>query len=647
MTSQLERPDAASARPTRRGLAASRPTLGRLATTAARAETKLATPTPRALWLALTGALFLAAGIHAELPPLTLLGALVLALVAACWFIALMAAQTLGEAHIALLAERPDKASQPEAPEGPDGADRADRTRGPGLADLVDLAATPLEGPRNHAKRSAPRSAQVLALGRPLLITARLTPPPLTRGLSFSLIPRAGDALRVEAASQDELPTPRDSIERRDLSFSVTGLRLGDAFLHGFVIRAEVALGLFGVSSWLPRRLAFKTLPERLVSRSPRLSATRAIESQSELVQRDKRGFGMEIRELRDFAPGDPFKHIAWRASARRGKLIAREFESERSLSVWLCLDVSPSMWWGPVGRARIDHALAMACELARTLTAGRDKVGLVIHDHTSRIIIEPGRGTTQHTRMLEALLEVPHLTLEDMTEVTDRELIDRVLRWFEVQEQRTFPRLSQRSGRRSERPAPRQSPVDVSALAAACRLLLRDRRRVLPEAAYAVDPDLAALRVFCREVGIALPPDPTARPGGQAHGLEAALAAVLSPVAGKKSSAHTIVSLSDLATADDLDALRRVALTARRHRHGLVFIQPVGERAELPPIVSRRGQAGAERLARALIDIQTLRADENRRRVQTLLKPSGASFITVSPGESLAKVMSQLEAVS
>lgn len=629
MTSQLERPDGAPARPPGARLREPRVRVGRAGR--ARRE-RVATPTARAVLLVLTGILFVVAGFLAAAPPLVLLGALALAIVPACWFIALLAAQHLVETRVSLHAAGTD----------------------------LPLGA----GEQGRSGSSTPRATQALALGRPLALTARLTPPPRTRALGYSLTPKTSGALRIVETLQDAAlanpaeprranataqarPPETTGPEREELSFSLTGIRLGDGFLHGFVVRAEVALGLFAVSRWLPLPLAFKILPEHLIARSPRLSATRAVESQSELIQRDRRGFGMEIRELRDFAPGDPFKHIAWRASARRGKLISREFESERSVSVWLCLDVSPSMWWGPTGRARIDHALAMAAELARTLTSGRDKVGLVIHDHVARVVIEPGRGTTQHARMLDALLEVPHLTLEDMTEVTDRELVDHVLRWFEVQEHRTFPRLSQRQGRRTERPAPRQSPIDVAALAATCRERLRERRRVLPISAYAVDPDLATLRVFCREVGIALPPDPTPRPGGQAQGLEAALGAVLSPVAGKKASAHTIVSLTDLVTADDPDALKRVALTARRHRHGLVFVQPVGERAELPPVIRRRGHGDEERLARALLDIQSLRAEESRRRAQALLKPSGASFISVAPGESLAKILSQLEALS
>ena len=42
----------------------------------------------------------------------------------------------------------------------------------------------------------------------------------------------------------------------------------------------------------------------------------------------DPAGSGTELRELRELRPGDPFKSIAWKASARSGKLLVREVES-------------------------------------------------------------------------------------------------------------------------------------------------------------------------------------------------------------------------------------------------------------------------------------------------------------------------------
>ena len=48
-------------------------------------------------------------------------------------------------------------------------------------------------------------------------------------------------------------------------------------------------------------------------------------------VHRHRRpGSGGELLDLRDYLPGDPPKTIAWKVSARRDKLITREYERDR-----------------------------------------------------------------------------------------------------------------------------------------------------------------------------------------------------------------------------------------------------------------------------------------------------------------------------
>jgi len=428
------------------------------------------------------------------------------------------------------------------------------------------------------------------------------------------------------------------------------------------------------VRVFLPSLLRVTVLPRHLSAGQPPLRPTHtAADEQADLEHRERRGFGMEIRELRDFQAGDPFKHIAWSASARRGKLIAREFESDLQLSIWLCVDCSPSMFWGPPGLAKIDHALALAGDLCRSLSSGRDRVGLVLHDHETRLIIEAGRGSAHLTRLTQALLEAPHLVHEDRTELTEGELTQRVARWFELYEDRTFylppapvarpgpaapldgPVLEAPRGMpgrpsplRPREPHPKAWRIDEAALAHACREHLSRRfartRPALPTTAYAIAPDRSMLRAFARHNGIALPRDPTPRPNGQSQGLEAALQAVL--MAHGHAGSHTLLSISDFHTADDADALRRVALIARRHRHSLVFVTPTGDRGVLPPgSVGQRARDVS--LMSALATVSELQADENLRAAQAILRPAGAAFITASAGDSLARVLVKLRAVA
>ncbi|MEC9072322.1 MAG: DUF58 domain-containing protein, partial [Myxococcota bacterium] len=147
----------------------------------------------------------------------------------------------------------------------------------------------------------------------------------------------------------------------------------------------------------------------------------------------------MDLRELRDHQPGDPFKHIAWAATARRRKLTSRVYESDIRRSTWIVLDVSPSMFWGQPGTSRIDYGMEAAFQLTNLLLERGERVGLMIHDERVRLQVAPGAGRSQHHRVVRALLEVACLYHEDRTEVTHRELLDAVGGWFASQEGRRY----------------------------------------------------------------------------------------------------------------------------------------------------------------------------------------------------------------
>ena len=77
--------------------------------------------------------------------------------------------------------------------------------------------------------------------------------------------------------------------------------------------------------------------------------------------------------------PGDPFKRIAWKASARRGKLVVREMERDQRDVVWLVVDASVELWAGEPGHAPLDHAVEEIASVAARHLARGDRVGLVV----------------------------------------------------------------------------------------------------------------------------------------------------------------------------------------------------------------------------------------------------------------------------
>ena len=422
---------------------------------------------------------------------------------------------------------------------------------------------------------------------------------------------------------------------------TLTCSRVGHVWLQGFQVTALVVGGLFAVRVWVATPVAIEVLPRHFPLRSDAsLRATRAsMQEHSDVAYRRRPGLGLEIRELRDFQAGDPFKHIAWSASARRGKLISREFESDLALSTWILLDCSPSMFWGSPGDARVDYAIETAYNLAAVLLGKRDRAGLLVHDDRIRLVVQPGAGPGQLTRIVNALTEVPHLVHDDRTELTDRELVERVARWFSAQRRRSFalPEGLVQPG------SPRLSHFDEARLIEAAQEVLQEvalesrRSPLVPFDGYAPDYQRSVLRAFCRHVGVPLPMDPTLRPGGQARGLEAAVAVVMASRGGP----HTMVSISDFFTADDVDALRRVAVASRRRHHSLIVLCPDHQGFDLADADP------SDRLQRAIIDVERLHVRHNLALAQTVLKPAGAVFLSVGPEDALARVLARLRQVA
>ena len=58
-----------------------------------------------------------------------------------------------------------------------------------------------------------------------------------------------------------------------------------------------------------------------------------------QMRMRRQRGMGRDFESLRDYLEGDETRDICWTASARRGALVTRIYEMEKSQAVWLVLD--------------------------------------------------------------------------------------------------------------------------------------------------------------------------------------------------------------------------------------------------------------------------------------------------------------------
>ena len=113
------------------------------------------------------------------------------------------------------------------------------------------------------------------------------------------------------------------------------------------------------------------------------------------------RGEGQLFEGLREWVPGDDTRTIDWKATARRGKPIARQYEDERRQHVMLVVDAGRLLTAEVEGVARLESVVAAALHLAHAAVEHDDNVGLLVFADTIQRYVPPGRGR----RSLRAVL--------------------------------------------------------------------------------------------------------------------------------------------------------------------------------------------------------------------------------------------------
>ena len=119
-------------------------------------------------------------------------------------------------------------------------------------------------------------------------------------------------------------------------------------------------------------------------------------------------GEGRLFESLREWVPGDDLRHIDWKATARRAKVITRQYEAERRQQVLLVLDTGRLMTADvAAGVARLDFAVQAALELAYAAAQHDDNVGIMTFADGVQHFVAPERGRAGVQRVMDVLAEV------------------------------------------------------------------------------------------------------------------------------------------------------------------------------------------------------------------------------------------------
>lgn len=238
-----------------------------------------------------------------------------------------------------------------------------------------------------------------------------------TRGraleLSAELRNRDGRAVRFEglnalsapalsvAVSPDRGEVPAGAALR--LRLRVFPARVGRHGLFGLNVQLCGSAGLFQIPLAFSNPFGVEVLPDERGFCASR-SRKRSSPTIDEHLSGRRPGDSNEVRELREHRPGDAFKRIAWKASARRARLLVREYESFEQERVWIVVNASSELGRGELGRAPLDRALDAAAGLARRALDAGHLVGLAVVAGARVQWLDP-QGGRAHARRIRELL--------------------------------------------------------------------------------------------------------------------------------------------------------------------------------------------------------------------------------------------------
>ena len=239
----------------------------------------------------------------------------------------------------------------------------------------------------------------------------------------------------VDCRLQDDLPPAlsAEPVKVRLMAFPRVPARVrykvrprerGDWQTGNLYLRYRSPLGLAERWAQAPLKQNVRIYPALKTGEEQSIFLARSRQIDLQLRQSRLRGLGRDFESLREYREGDDVRDICWTATARRGSLVTRQYQTERSQPVWIVLDCGRLMRSRDLrttadeaedllAHSKLDYACSTAVALAQLALYSGDRVGLLAYGQKVQQRLLPGRGAAHLRQAIELLAQVRAETSE------------------------------------------------------------------------------------------------------------------------------------------------------------------------------------------------------------------------------------------
>jgi uncharacterized protein (DUF58 family) len=207
-------------------------------------------------------------------------------------------------------------------------------------------------------------------------------------------------------ATPEEFVRRLSGQSRTTLNYDLKASRRGSFQLNAVYLRVRSFLGLWQRYLTYPGESVLHVYPDMqqlaeyaLLARTNRLSLMG-------LRRTRKVGQDNDFERLRDYTLDDNYKHIDWRATARRRKLTVKEYQSSQSQHIVFLMDCGRMMTNEAAGLSLLDHSLNAMLMLSFVALQKGDAVGLICFSDQIHTFVPPRGGMNQMNKLLHAAFD-------------------------------------------------------------------------------------------------------------------------------------------------------------------------------------------------------------------------------------------------
>lgn len=249
------------------------------------------------------------------------------------------------------------------------------------------------------------------------LFGRRITPEKLSNGDEnlISIYLESYYPFRVKIKAIDEIPF---QFQKRDLRFDLS-LRKNETRIINYHLRpvtrgvysfGSVNVFVTGTIGFISRRFRFSqdaevpVYPSYIQMRKYELLAISNNLTEAGLKKIRRIGHQMEFEQIKDYVPGDDYRTINWKATARRNQLMVNAYQDEKAQQVYCLIDKGRAMKMPFEGMTLLDYAINASLVISNIAVKKDDKAGLVAFQRRLDSFLPAARRNNQMALIQEAL---------------------------------------------------------------------------------------------------------------------------------------------------------------------------------------------------------------------------------------------------